>query len=67
MLTVTAINKVKPSDKPYKVADEKGMYLFIKPSGGKLWRFDYRFLGKRKTLALHAHQISLPLHQVAQD
>jgi len=29
-------------------------YLFIQSSGTKLWRFDYRFFGKRKTLALDA-------------
>ncbi len=40
---------------PYKLADEKGLYLFVQTSGGKLWRFDYRFDGKRKTLALGAY------------
>jgi integrase len=55
MLTVTATNNAKPKEKPYKLADEKGLYLFIQPSGGKLWRFDYRFEGKRKTLALGAY------------
>ncbi len=52
MLTVTATNNAKPKDKPYKLADEKGLYLFIQSSGSKLWRFDYRFGGKRKTLAI---------------
>ncbi len=55
MLTVTATNNAKPKDKPYKLADEKGLYLFVQASGGKLWRFDYRFDGKRKTLALGAY------------
>jgi integrase len=55
MLSVTAINNAKPKDKPYKIADEKGMYLLIQSSGGKLWRFDYRFAGKRKTLALGSY------------
>lgn len=52
MLSVTAINNAKPKDKPYKIYDEKGMHLLINPNGSKLWRFDYRFLNKRKTLAL---------------
>jgi integrase len=43
--------KAKPKDKPYKLADERGLYLLVTPTGGKLWRFDYRFEGKRKTLA----------------
>jgi integrase len=55
MLTVTATNNAKPKDKPYKLADEKGLYLFVQASGGKLWRFDYRYDGKRKTLALGAY------------
>ena len=44
MLSATAINNAKPKDKPYKIADEKGLYLFIQATGSKLWRFDYRFL-----------------------
>jgi integrase len=55
MLTATAINNAKPKEKPYKLADEKGLYLFVQVGGGKLWRFDYRFDGKRKTLALGSY------------
>lgn len=55
MLSATAINNAKPKDKPYKLADEKGLYLFIQTTGSKLWRFDYRFLEKRKTLALGSY------------
>ena len=51
MLTDTVIRKAKPTDKPYKLSDEKGLYLLVN-TGGKYWRFDYRFAGKRKTLAL---------------
>ena len=50
-LTDTAIRNAKPKDKPYKITDEKGLYLLIR-STGKYFRFDYRFNGKRKTLAL---------------
>jgi integrase len=50
-LSDTATRNAKPKDKPYKLADEKGLYLLIKPAG-KYWRLDYRFDGKRKTLAL---------------
>jgi integrase len=55
MLSATAINNAKPKDKPYKLADEKGLYLLIQSRGSKLWRFDYRFLDKRKTLALGSY------------
>lgn len=40
---------------PYKLADEKGLYLFVQASGGRLWRFDYRFEGKRNTLAFGSY------------
>jgi integrase len=50
-LTDTTVKKAKPGDKPYKMADEKGLYLLVN-GAGKYWRMDYRFLGKRKTLAL---------------
>lgn len=50
-LTDTAIRNAKAKDKPYKLADEKGLYLLINQAG-KYWRLDYRFEGKRKTLAL---------------
>lgn len=45
------IKKAKPADKPYKLADEKGLYLLVN-AAGKYWRMDYRYGGKRKTLAL---------------
>ena len=50
-LTVLGIKQAKAKDKPYKLADEKGLYLVVTPRGSKLWRFDYRYGGKRKTLA----------------
>jgi hypothetical protein len=47
----TAIKNTKPAAKPFKLADEKGLYLLVNPSGGKLWRMKYRFEGKEKLLA----------------
>ena len=50
-LTNLEIKNAAARDKPYKLSDSKGMYLLVKKSG-KYFRFDYRFAGKRKTLAL---------------
>lgn len=50
-LTDTAIRQAKPTDKPVKLTDGGGMHLLVKPAG-RYWRMDYRFEGKRKTLAL---------------
>ena len=49
-LSNTAIKNTKYKDKPYKLTDEKGLYLYVL-SSGKYWRFDYRFMGKRKTIS----------------
>jgi integrase len=51
-LTALGVKNAKSKARPYKLADEKCLYLIVTPSGGKLWRFDYRHDGKRKTLAI---------------
>src|ERR1019366_7343373 len=51
-LTELEVKKAKATDKPQKMADSGGMYLLIQTSGSKCWRMDYRFAGKRKTLAI---------------
>lgn len=56
-LTNTAIRQAKAADKVRKLSDEKGLYVLVTVSGGKLWRYDYRFGGKRKTLALGAYPV----------
>jgi integrase len=51
-LTVTAIKNAQPKVKPYKIYDSAGLYLLIIKNGSKFWRFNYKFSGKHKTLAL---------------
>lgn len=51
-LSDSAIKAAKATNKPRKLADERGLYLLVRPGGARWWRFDYRFDGKRKTLAL---------------
>jgi integrase len=51
-LTDTAIRTTKPADKPIKLFDERGLLLLVAPSGGKWWRFRYRFDGKHKSLSM---------------
>jgi integrase len=52
MLTDTQVRATKPGERPRRLADRDGLYLQIEPSGGRYWRFNYRFNGKQKTLAL---------------
>ena len=44
-LTDTAIRALKPAAKDYKASDEKGLYLLVTPTGGRLWRLKYRSPG----------------------
>lgn len=50
-LTVVEIKNAVPGDKDLKLADGNGLYLLIKKSGRKYWRYNYRFLGKQKTFS----------------
>ena len=59
-LTTAAIENARPgitssgrsTTKPYKVGDSLGLYLQVNPTGGKWWRFKYRFGGREKGLSL---------------
>jgi integrase len=55
MLTETAIKAAKPGAKPYKLSDERGLYLLVNPGGGRLWRLKYRVAGREKLLAIGAY------------
>lgn len=58
MLTELTCKNAKAKDKPYKLPDEKGLYLLVQPSTvpgkkpGKWWRLRYTFQGKETTLSL---------------
>jgi integrase len=56
-LNIKQIEALKPSEKPYKVADSGGLYLEISPVGGKSWKLKYRFLGKEKKLSLGRYPV----------
>ncbi len=43
-------------EKPYKITDGGGLFMLVKPSGGKYWRLAYRFGGKEKNLSLGVYQ-----------
>ena len=59
-LAVLKIRAIRPWEKAYKVADEKGLYLLVKPSGAMLWRLKYRFHGVERKLAFGSYpEVSL--------
>lgn len=49
-LTDIQLKAAKPGVKPYKLADEKGLYVYVATTGLRSWRMKYRFLGKEKVL-----------------
>ncbi len=50
-LTDTEIKRAKATEKAYSMGDGGGLYLWVKPTGGKLWRWSYRFEGKEKLMS----------------
>ena len=51
-LSDAAIRAAKPRPKQFKLYDEGGLFLTVRPSGGKLWHLKYRHLGKEQLLSL---------------
>jgi integrase len=51
-LTDTQVSKTKGKDKPYKLSDGGGLFLYVTPAGGKFWRWQYRFQGKPQLLSV---------------
>jgi integrase len=49
------IKKAKPQQKPITLFDGGGLFLLVTPTGGKLWRFKYRFANKEKMLSLGSY------------
>ena len=50
-LSDTQIKKSKPGPKAYSIPDGGALYLWITPSGGRLWRWGYRFESKEKLMS----------------
>jgi integrase len=51
-LADTRVRNAKPQEKPYKLADDGGLYVEVKPTGAKLWRYRYRIAGKENVFAI---------------
>lgn len=65
-LTATHIRNAKPQDKPYRLPDGNGLYLYIAESGLKTWRYRFRVNGKETTFTLGEYpQMSLEQARIA--
>ena len=58
----------KPKIKPYRLSDGQSLYLEVRPSGSKYWRFKYRFADKEKLLAFGVYpEVSLKQARTNRD
>ena len=55
MLSDTRVRAAKPREKAYKLYDERGLFLFVTPTGGRLWRLKYRVRDREKLISLGAY------------
>lgn len=69
-LNEVKVRNAKPKEKPYKLSDSEGLYLHITETGGKLWRFKYRFdndgKGKKEKLLAFGKYPEVSLHDARQ-
>ena len=54
MLSDAKVRAAKARAKPYKLTDSNRLFLLVMPAGGKLWRWNYTYDGKQKSLAFGA-------------
>ena len=43
---------LKPSEKPFKRSDGRGLFVIVRPDGALWWRFKYRYAGREKALSM---------------
>jgi hypothetical protein len=51
-LTEKEIQAAKPQEKPYKLYDEGGLLLLVRPSGTKVWQYPYKLNDKYNVLTI---------------
>lgn len=51
-LSDAKVRAAKPREKPYKLSDGEGLFLLIRPSGSRLWRWRYWLDGREQLFAV---------------
>ena len=54
-LTDIEIRKARTRGGAYRISDGSGLFLWVTPAGGKLWRWKYRFEGREKLMSFGAY------------
>jgi integrase len=55
LLTETRLRSARPRERPYKLFDERGLFLLVTPAGGRLWRLRYKLGASEKLISLGAY------------
>ena len=67
-LTNARIQAAKPSEKPYKLYDARGLFVTVRPSGAKLWKMKYTKRGTEQLSSLGRYpDVSLKEARAARD
>ncbi len=68
LLTDLKVRSAKSTDRDWKLSDGGGLFLLVKPTGGKLWRWKYRLQGKENLFAIGGFpQVSLAEARAARE
>ena len=51
MLNDTKVRTLKPQEKSYRLLDAERLYIEVRPTGKKIWRFKYTLHGKEGTIS----------------
>jgi hypothetical protein len=67
-LTDTQVRQARPKEKVYKLRDERGLLLLVRPTGAKWWRLRYKFQGKENMPSLGVYpDVSLSMARDRRD
>ncbi|WP_454688461.1 integrase arm-type DNA-binding domain-containing protein [Achromobacter aloeverae] len=68
LFTDAKVRSAKSTDRDWKLSDGGGLFLLVKPTGGKLWRWKYRLQGKENLFAIGGFpQVSLAEARAARE
>ncbi len=57
MLTALEVKNAKSKEKPYKLTDGQGLFLYVTPKGKKTWRYRFVIAGTESTFVLGEYPV----------
>ena len=65
---MSRVRQARPKEKEYKLSDQRGLLLVVRPTGAKWWRLRYQFQGKEKMISLGVYpDVSLSMARDRRD